>query len=116
MGIKRSTMRFGLVALCAVTVTAGCADRGERVLFDGVQFRTKSKATSEDRQSFLVRVPRVDRSIEGAREAGAYEAARYCIENFGTSEITWVIGPDGEAGSLVVDGNDLTLTGRCVLW
>lgn len=112
----RSGLRGGLLALRALAVLAGCSNNKNRVLFDGEYFRTKAKSASEDRLSFVVRVPSVDRSLEGAREAGAYEGARYCIENFGTSEIAWVQGPDGDAGTLVVDGNTLTLTGRCVLW
>lgn len=112
----RSGLRGGLLALCALAVLAGCSNNKNRVLFDGEYFRTKAKSASEDRLSFVVRVPSVDRSLEGAREAGAYEGARYCIENFGTSEIAWVQGPDGDAGTLVVDGNTLTLSGRCVLW
>lgn len=114
--IKRRDMRLGLLALCAVVAATGCTRNSDRVYFDGVYFRTKASATSDDRRSFKVRVPGVDRSLDGARAAGEYEGTRYCIQNFGTSEIDWVIGPDGDAGKLVVEGNTMTLTGRCDLW
>jgi hypothetical protein len=113
---QRGGLRLGLVAVCAVIALAGCTNNKNRVLFDGEYFRTKAKSASDDRRSFVVRVPRADRSPDGARAAGAYEGARYCMESFGTSEIDWVQGPGGDDGTPVIEGNTLTLTGRCVLW
>lgn len=114
--LTRGGARAGALALCAGLALAGCTNNEDRVYFDGEYFRTKAKSVSEDRRGFEVRVPRVDQSLEGARAAGAYEGARYCIKNFGVSEIAWDNGPDGEDGTLLIDGNTLTLTGRCVLW
>ncbi|MEM6482272.1 MAG: hypothetical protein AAF922_13255 [Pseudomonadota bacterium] len=69
-----------------------------------------------DRQNFVVNVPKVARSVNGAREAGRYEATRYCLSNFGTSEILWAIGPDTSDGRLVVEQNDFNFRGTCILW
>ncbi|WP_245306237.1 hypothetical protein [Roseovarius aestuariivivens] len=116
LAAKRVGRRIGVLALCAVVAVAACTRTSERVYFNGVYFKTKAKSASDDRRSFVVRVPKVDRSLDGARAAGDYEGTRYCIENFGTSEIDWVRGPDGQGGTLAIDGNTLTLTGRCQLW
>ena len=52
-------------------------------------------------------------SLEGAREAGRYEAIRYCIDNFGSSDITWIAGPDAEDGTLTIANDRLQLRGTC---
>lgn len=110
-------VRLTLLGLAVVIALGACSDRDrQRVLFDGVYFRTKAKAVKDDRQSFNVEVPKANRSINGAREAGRFEGTRYCIENFGTSDINWSLGPDAEDGRLVIENNDLRLSGRCVLW
>ncbi|MEM6375353.1 MAG: hypothetical protein AAF686_03880 [Pseudomonadota bacterium] len=114
----RRTVRGAVLSVVCLASLAACGQRDEqRVLFDGVFFRTKAKAVDRsDRQNFVVNVPKVARSVNGAREAGRYEAVRYCLENFGTSEILWSIGPDTTDGRLVVDKNDFNFRGTCVLW
>lgn len=110
--------RVILVSLLCLGTLAACGNRDDtRVLFDGVNFRTKAKPVDKsDRQNFVVNVPKVARSVNGAREAGRYEATRYCLRNFGTSEILWAIGPDTTDGRLVVENNDFNFRGTCVLW
>lgn len=109
--------RATVVALLCIASVAACTRNEERVVFDGVFFRTKAKAVDKsDRQNFVVNVPKVARSVNGAREAGRYEGTRYCLANFGTSEILWSIGPDTADGRLVVENNDFNFRGTCVLW
>lgn len=116
--LKTSMLRGALTGLICLATVAGCSDRdNQRVLFDGVYFRTKAKPVDKsDRQNFVVNVPKVARSVDGAREAGRFEGVRYCISNFGTSEILWAIGPDTKDGRLVVEKNDFNFRGTCVLW
>ena len=52
-------------------------------------------------------------SLDGAREAGRYEAIRYCIANFGSSDIAWTEGPDAEDGTLTIANDRLLLRGTC---
>ncbi|WP_339106696.1 hypothetical protein [Roseovarius rhodophyticola] len=114
--------RFGwrativLSLLVASMVLSACGRKNERILFDGNFYKSRAKHTSDDRQSFVVRVSRADQGLNGARAAGEHEGRRYCIENFGTSEIAWVNGPDADDAVLKRDGNRLILDGRCVLW
>ncbi len=81
--------------------------------FDGVYFRTKAKKLGDDLADFTVQIPGVSRSLEGARGAGEYEGTRYCIKNFGTSDITWVVGPETDPARLVIEKDTLTFQGRC---
>jgi len=115
--------RFGrmghVVVMLGLCMALGaCVKTTDRILFNGVFYKAKSKAADKnDRQNFVVTVPRVDRGFDGAVQAGAYEARRYCIENFGTSEIIWAQGPDGATQrSIPVEGNKITFTGRCHTW
>ena len=108
-------MRGIVLSLAAVMALASCGERSERVFFNGMYFPAKSAKASDDRKTFTVTVRRVEQGLAEAREAGRYEATKYCINNFGTSQIAWTQGPDADDAVLVSDGT-LTLTGRCDLW
>lgn len=103
-----------LTALCAASLLA-CTPKDKRILFDGQHFRTKAKAV--DRKvtvaAFTVEVKDAGKSLEGAREAGAYAATRYCIENYGSSTIVWTNGPEDAPQALVFDRGALVLRGTC---
>lgn len=102
--------------LAVLVVLSACADKAEdRVLFDGQAFRAKAKAVDKKRSpaDFTVTVKGVSASLDGAREAGRYEATRFCVQNFGSSRIAWKIGPDAEPGTLRIDNDSLTFAGKC---
>ncbi len=109
-------MRTTVICL-AVLVAASCARNEERVLFDGVHYKAKSKAASkDDRKIFETVVRRPDQGIKGALAAGEHESKRYCLKNFGTSEIEWSRGPNDPQAPLYAQGGSLVLNGQCVLW
>ncbi|MGK7755470.1 MULTISPECIES: hypothetical protein [unclassified Roseovarius] len=113
----RGGARALVLVLMAGAMVAGCARTTERVTFNGVFYKQKSKAASRDnRERFVVTVPRVNRGYDGALAAGAYEGKRYCVQNFGTSEVEWYISPLAPRGTVQPNGNKLTFTGKCVLW
>ena len=89
------------------------AQRKRFVAFDGVFFRSTSSKLDKLRADFEVTVSPVSASLEGARDAGRYEAIRYCIKNFGSSDISWIAGPDAEDGTLTIAGDRLVLRGTC---
>ena len=107
--------------LCAIvkvvvasTLVAGCSGtirNVNAVKFDGHYFAGRASKSSVDPYDFSVQIRNAAKSIAGAREAARYEATIYCIEQFGTSDIIWSIGPEGEAISL--SNGSLTLAGRC---
>lgn len=109
----RPAFLTGLV-LIAVLFLAACNERkANRVAFDGVFFRATSGKVDKQREEFEVGVSPVSASLEGAREAGRYEAIRYCIKQFGSSDIAWIEGPDAEDGTLRISGDKLLLRGTC---
>ena len=106
----------GIVALSLVLL-AGCAERDERVIFNGNYYPAKSKGEKAERRDFTASVKRVSRGPEGARKAVLHEATRYCLLNFGTSEIEWAGVPAGGEGPVYArSGDRLSVSGRCIIW
>lgn len=108
------------VLLVAATALSACGEgfrdsfRNKRtsVAFDGFVFKAKAKEVSKDaRDHFTVSVSRVNQSLNGARQAGAHEAVKYCISEYGTSNVEWVVGPENE-GLIPVD-DKIQLEGFC---
>ena len=112
---QRRHLRAGVcIAVVASMLVAGCSGtirNVNAVKFDGHYFAGRATKSSVDPHGFSVRIRNAAKSIAGAREAARYEATIYCIEQFGTSDIIWSIGPDDEAISL--SNRSLTLAGRC---
>ncbi len=104
-------------ALLGVALVAGCTNREDRVLFDGNYYPGKARGEKADRRAFTASVGRAGRGIEGAQKAAVYEGTRYCIENFGTSEIAWSGVAEGQQGPVFArSGDRVSVTGRCVIW
>ncbi len=103
-----------LVAAMMLTGCNGFFSNREQVKFDGVVFRSKSEIPDKkDKKFFQVTVQPVSASLDGAREAGRWEGTRYCVRNYGSSRISWEIGPDTDVTSLPISDDRLTLRGRC---
>ena len=109
----RPAMLTGLLQIAVLFLTACTERRSERVAFDGVFFRSNSSKVDRQRDQCEVSFSPVSASREGAREAGRYEAIRYCIKQFGSSDITWTEGPDAEDGTFRINGDKLVLRGAC---
>ncbi|MET4101954.1 hypothetical protein ABIE58_001378 [Roseovarius sp. MBR-78] len=104
-------------ALLGVALVAGCTDREDRVYFDGNYYPGKVRGEKADRRVFTATARRAGRGIEGAQKAAVYEATRYCIMNFGTSEIAWAGVAEGQTGPVYArSGDRVSVTGRCVIW
>ena len=103
--------------LVAAVAMAGCSDKKDRVYFNGQYFPAKAKAADkDDRQNFNVSVRRVDAGLAGAREAARHAGQQYCLKNFGTSEIKWVVDPASPQAASLGSSNSLSASGRCLLW
>ncbi|KIC49204.1 hypothetical protein RA29_12175 [Tateyamaria sp. ANG-S1] len=110
----RPMLLTGFLLSAALVLTACSGERrSERVAFDGQFFRASSSKVDRQRDQFEITVSPVSASLEGAREAGRYEAIRYCITQFGSSDISWIEGPDAEDGTLRTNGDRLLLRGTC---
>lgn len=112
---RRSVM---LVVALGVAATVGaCENRRKKndIAFDGVFFTTKASYVTKDaREHFTVQVMKASKSLDGAKEAGRYQATQYCVENFGSSNIDWISGPDSEPQDLRFDKETLIFEGNCV--
>ena len=112
--LQNRYLNLGL-ATCSFLIVMGCSNPFEleenKVSFDGYYFSSKLSRNKSDNRSFDLKVRRANRSLIGAREAGRYEATRFCIKNFGTSDIKWVLGPDDQ--SIGLTGKVLKLSGQC---
>ncbi len=106
---------FILGLACSFLVTVGCSNPFEleenKIAFDGYNFSSKLTTNKSDNRLFDLTVKRANRSLSGAREAGRYAATKFCIKNFGTSDIKWVLDPDDE--SIGLKGKVLKLSGQC---
>ncbi|WP_368073646.1 hypothetical protein [Tateyamaria omphalii] len=110
----RPAMWTALLLIAVLLLTACNGRRSERVAFDGQFFRANaSKVDRRQREQFEVTVSPVSASLDGAREAGRYEAIRYCIQEYGSSDIEWAEGPDAEDGTLRISNDRLLLRGTC---
>ncbi len=107
-------MRTMIFTAVSVALLAGCSNNDDRFLFDGQEFRGKATHIDRDnRRSFTASVSPVSASLEGAREAGRYEGIKYCVTEYGTSNIAWVTGPDEEPQTWTIDRDTVTFSGRC---
>lgn len=108
-------MKHIVILLAALPVLTACGDSARNMhSFDGQSYSGRTKGVSRGSVDFVATVRGVSRSLEGAREAAVYEGTKYCITNFGTSDILWTNAPDAEADALAIDRDTLTVTGRCV--
>ena len=120
-------MRIVILCLLAFSLTAcarlqgglgriglgkGSASRAQ-VEIEGTRFRARASADRADRREVTITVSPVAVDPEGAKEAGRYQATRYCLLTFGGSDTEWTIGPDQPIEELPVEGDTLTLQGRC---
>jgi len=106
-------MKFIVLALAASALLVGCNKRNDRIAFDGKFFRAKLSKVDGQRDVFTVTVRNASQSLTGAREAARYEATVYCVNNYGSSDIKWVVGPDSPDSAMRLVDDSLTFQGAC---
>lgn len=100
------------LSACSGNWRASFKNKRERIAFEGYQYKAKSNQVSkEQRDHFEVVVSRANQSLTGARQAGEYEAVKYCIKQYGTSKMDWVIGPETE--TIIPVDDKIRLEGYC---
>lgn len=107
-------MRALTLTIIAALALSACDRRKKTddLAFDGVHFSSKSeRASKEERDRFYVTVKKANQSLDGAREAGRYGGTKYCIKEYGTSIIEWVVGPETE--NIVPVDDAIRLEGIC---
>ncbi len=108
------TVLLLLVAALAGPVACG-RDNPNRIAFDGVIFKSKTRAVDKkvSRADFTSTIYKVSQSVDGARDAARYQGTIYCVTNYGSSRIAWTIGPDTEISRLAVVDDTITFRGKC---
>lgn len=104
-----------LVALLPALLAA-CGQGQSRVSFNGNVYPASVSTIGGDRARFSITVRNAGQGLEGAREAGRYEATVYCIRNFGSSAVRWTLSPDAEPSALVIENGALVFQGECLGW
>ncbi len=110
---------FGVSSCGVVRNATGAIGIGQggkkkaRIEVDGVTYRARARTERGDKRLIMVTANPFASNPDAAVEAAVYEATRYCILTFGGSDIEWTIGPDTPVEQLPVDGNSVTLSGRC---
>ncbi|MEY8830623.1 hypothetical protein AB9K34_19810 [Sedimentitalea sp. XS_ASV28] len=108
------TVLLLLVAALAGPVACG-RDNPNRIAFDGVIFKSKTKAVDKkvSRADFTSTIYKVSQSVDGARDAARYQGTIYCVTNYGSSRIAWTIGPETEISRLAIVDDTITFRGKC---
>lgn len=109
-------LAVGGLCLGALLLTAGCQTRENRLVpFDGFRYKAKAAAVDKKvtRADFTVTVWAVSQSLTGARAAGGYEGTKYCIKEYGSSRIEWIVGPDTPPENYRIVDDTLTFSGKC---
>ena len=112
-GSGRGMIRAVCISLAGLLVLSACGPDDDALFFDGFQYNTRVKSERKTREDFIVTARPVSNSLLGAREAARHQAISYCIEQYGSSAIDWVVGPDSPDEELPIDGDTLTLQGTC---
>ncbi len=107
--------RVGIILSAALVTLVACGSGGSSgsPTFDGQSFRTKLSTERGTRDEFVVTARPASASLAGAREAARYEATVYCVNRYGSSDITWIVGPDSPDTQLTIREDTLILQGRC---
>ncbi|MEM6303616.1 MAG: hypothetical protein AAF744_02790 [Pseudomonadota bacterium] len=105
--------KLTLAAAAVLALLAGCGPDRNGVAYDGQFFNVRSSKVDSQRDVFTVTVRDAAKSIEGARLAAHHEGVSYCVENYGSSDITWRTDPLDEEAQLTLTDGDLTLQGKC---
>ena len=96
----------------ALGVGSGNAKRATAEI-DGTRYHARAHPDSDDKRLFAVTSSPIGANPDGAKEAGRYSATRYCLLTYGGSDTEWISGPDLPLQDLEVDGDTLTMRGRC---
>ena len=101
------------LAPLALVALASCGENPNRVSFQGTFYDADLSRIDGARDRFTVSVRPVSAGLDGAREAGRYEAVKHCIANYGNSDITWAPGPDSPQTALPISENTVQFRGTC---
>ncbi|MBO6885732.1 MAG: hypothetical protein JJ869_19455 [Marivita sp.] len=108
-------MKSGWLCASVLCLLAACGEsERDTVTFEGARFGGDLRSERGDRAAFVATGGPASVSLEGAKQAAAYQVVQHCIAYLGSSDAEWVNGPDVADEDLVVQNDRVVLTGRCV--
>ena len=115
MAAALSLSGCGILDGASSPFSGGGGLRGAQTEVNGVRFRTRVSAVTEDDRGFVTTTRGAGRSPSAAAEAGRVQAVEYCLRRFGGSDIVWTAGPDRAPTATSLDQSGaLLLAGTCV--
>ncbi|WP_292292744.1 hypothetical protein [Marivita sp.] len=107
-------MKKAWVSSTLLVLLAACGSSDlDTITFEGARFTGDYRVDRSDRAAFVARGGPASVSLDGARQAAKFQAVQHCISYLGTSDVAWVNGPDVADAALVVEDNEVVLSGRC---
>ncbi len=112
----------GVVVISLLVGLTACEQAKDKLtrnsfFYEGNTFKTKVEKSRDDRQDFRVIVRNATQGLTGSREAARVAANRYCIENYGSTDIAYAgQSPDSENDALTLTDGQLVFVGRCAGW
>ncbi|MBV0911437.1 hypothetical protein [Anianabacter salinae] len=112
-------MRNLLIFMALLVVLPSCSRVTNAVsgdaptTFEGIRFKSKLSASSDDRRAFTVNVTPFTVNPRAALESGRYEATKYCLREYGGSDTDWTVGPDADPAGFQPVNDTVVLSGRC---
>ncbi|WP_323778723.1 hypothetical protein [Leisingera sp.] len=112
----RLTLPAACLAVAALVSACGSSTTNKnRELYDGVPFKAKAKPVDKkvNRADFSIEIKGADRSVTGARKAAAHAGTTYCVVNYGSSGIDWLVDPSDLDVQLTLTGGQAAFRGTC---
>lgn len=108
-------MKAAWIIGALVLTLAGCGPRAmQTITYEGTVFAGNLRPDRDDRAAFVATGGPAAVSLEGAKQAAEFQVVRHCIDYLGTSDVAWTNGPDVEDTALLIQDNEVVLTGRCI--
>ncbi|MEM6308952.1 MAG: hypothetical protein AAF754_02790 [Pseudomonadota bacterium] len=106
-------MRAVILGLAVCAGVMGCSRDKNVYAFDDVIFKASAKKDGETRANFTATAAPASSSVAGALQSAEYQGIRYCVNNYGTSDINWSFGPDQDLETYAPQNDTVVLTGTC---
>lgn len=108
-------MKTGWLCASVLCVLAACGQSElDTVTFEVARFAGDLKSERRDRAGFVAQGGPASVSLEGAKQAAAYQVVQHCIAFLGSSDVAWINGPDVPDDQLLIKNDRVVLTGRCI--
>ncbi len=108
-------MKTGWLCASVLCLLAACGQSDlDTVTFEGTRFGGDLRSERGDRAAFVAQGGPASVSLEGSKQAAAYQVVQHCIAYLGSSDVSWTNGPDVPDDQLLIEDDRVILSGRCI--